>query len=74
MVTAGAVIPMPILIYHLPWQDQAESGNKSMKTPTDFTDEPNTKKLVSMSTVEKQTAGMLGGSGARLPIFLYQWP
>ena len=57
MVTKGAVIIMPIPTYHPPWQDQAESCNMSMKMPIDFTDEPNTKMLVSKSTAEKQTAG-----------------
>ena len=65
MVNRRVVIPMSILTYHPPWQDQAESGNKSMKIPTDFTDEPNTKMPISMSTAEKQTAGKLGDSGAK---------
>ena len=54
VVTRGAVIPMPILAYHPPWQDQAESGNKSMKMPTDIMDEPNTKMTESTSTAENR--------------------
>ena len=56
---------MPILTYHPPWQDQAEQGNKCVKMPTDFTDEPNTKMPELTSTAEKQTAGKLGSSGAK---------
>ena len=65
MATRGAFIPMPILIQHPPLQDQAKSGNRSMKTPTNFTDEPNTKALALMPMVEKQAAGESGGLGTK---------
>ena len=56
---------MPILTYYPPWQDQAESGNKCVKTLTDFMDKLKTKMPASTSTAEKQTAGKLGGSDAK---------
>ena len=65
MATRGVVILMPILTHHLPSQDQAESGNKSVKIPTNFTDKPNTKVLGSMSMAEKQTASKSDGLGTK---------
>ena len=65
MVTTGAVIPMPILTYHPPLLGQAESGNKSVKMPTNFTDDPNTKSLASTPMAKKQTAGKSGSSGTK---------
>ena len=56
---------MAIPTYHLPWQDQAEVGNKSVKMPTDFTDETSKKTPESISTAEKQTAGRLGSSDVK---------
>ena len=57
MVTRGVVIPMPIPINHPSWQNQAESGNKSVKMPTDFTEDLIMKMPASTSKAEKQTVG-----------------
>ena len=56
---------MPILTHHWQLQDQAASGNKSIKMPINFTDKTNTKSLVPMPTAEKQTAGKLGSLSAK---------
>ena len=62
MVTRGSAFPRIILMYHPPLQDQAESGNKGMKMPTNSTKTSNT---TLMPMAEEQTADKSGGWGAK---------
>ena len=56
---------MSIPIYHLPLQDQVESGNKGVKMLTNSPDKPNTKVPMLTPIAEEQTTDKLGGLGAK---------